>query len=88
MRGVGLVFQKRCGRLSNMSANDAIIQLRSAVSAMEVIDVDGLPEATLGEQIDQLATTLYLLDAQLSRVAESVRARGFRIEDHLISEAA
>ena len=35
-----------------------------------------------------LATVLYLIDAQLSRVAESVRARGFQIEDHLISEAA
>jgi hypothetical protein len=55
---------------------------------MEVVDVDGLPEAVLGEQIDQLATVLYLIDAQLSRVAESVRARGFQIEEHLISEAA
>jgi hypothetical protein len=88
MRGVGLVFYKSCGRLSNMSANEAITQLRSAVSAMEIVDVEALPEATLGEQIDQLATVLYLIDAQLSRVAESVRARGFQIEDHLISEAA
>ena len=71
-----------------MSTNNAITQLRSAVSAMEVVDVAGLPEAVLGEQIDQLATVLYLIDAQLSRVAESVRARGFQIEEHLISEAA
>jgi hypothetical protein len=70
-----------------MSTNDALARLGAAITALEDVDVTALPEAALSEQITQLASILYQLDEQLSRVAEAVRGRGFSIEDVLAAES-
>jgi hypothetical protein len=64
-----------------MSSNDAIARLDAAVSALGDVDVSGWDDAALRGHLDELSTTLCRLDAQLSRVADAVRARGFRITE-------
>jgi hypothetical protein len=64
-----------------MSSNDAIVALRAAGSALGDVDVSGWDDAALTDQIAELSDALCQLDTQLSRVAEAIRARGFRIEE-------
>jgi hypothetical protein len=64
-----------------MSSNDAITRLRAAVSALGDVDVSGWDDAALNESLDELSAALCEVDAQLSRVADAVRARGFRIAE-------
>jgi hypothetical protein len=64
-----------------MSSNDAIARLDAAVSALGDVDVSGWDDAALQGHLDELSTALCHLDAQLSRVADAVRARGFRITE-------
>jgi hypothetical protein len=64
-----------------MSSNDAIARLDAAVSALGDVDVSGWDDAALRDHLDELSTALCRLDAQLSRVADAVRARGFRITE-------
>ncbi len=64
-----------------MSSNDAIAVLRAAGSALGDVDVSGWDDSALTDQLAELSDVLCQLDAQLSRVAEAVRARGFRITE-------
>ena len=64
-----------------MSSNEAITRLRAAVSALGDVDVSGWDDATLTDHLDDLSTVLCTLDAELTRVADAVRARGFRIAE-------
>jgi hypothetical protein len=64
-----------------MSSNDAITRLRAAVSALGDVDVSGWDDAALTESLEDLSATLCEVDTQLSRVADAVRARGFRIAE-------
>ena len=64
-----------------MSSNDAIARLDTAVSALGDVDVSGWDDAALRDHLDELSTALCRLDVQLSRVADAVRARGFRITE-------
>ena len=64
-----------------MSSNDAIARLDAAVSALGDVDVSSWDDAALQGRLDELSTALCHLDAQLSRVADAVRARGFRITE-------
>jgi len=64
-----------------MSSNDAITRLRAAVSAMGDVDVSGWDDAALTDHLDELSAALCEVDTQLSRVADAVRARGFRISE-------
>jgi hypothetical protein len=64
-----------------MSSNDAIEALRAAGSALGDVDVSGWDDTMLTDQLAELSAVLCQLDAQLSRVADAVRARGFRIAE-------
>lgn len=64
-----------------MSSNDAIAALRAAGSALGDVDVSGWDESALTDQLAELSEALCQLDAQLSRIADAVRARGFRIAE-------
>ena len=66
-----------------MSSNDAIEALRAAGSALGDVDVSGWDDTMLTDQLAELSAALCHLDAQLSRVADAVRARGFRITEPL-----
>ncbi|WP_436537056.1 hypothetical protein [Actinoplanes sp. HUAS TT8] len=62
---------------------ESIARLRAAVRALGDVDVSGWDDATLTDHLDELSQALCGLDAELSRVADSVRARGFRIDEQL-----
>ena len=64
-----------------MSSNDAIAALRAAGSALGDVDVSGWDEAALNDKLAELSNVLCELDAQVSRVADAVRARGFRVAE-------
>jgi hypothetical protein len=64
-----------------MSSNDAIAALRVAGSALGDVDVSGWDEAALNDKLAELSDALCELDAQVSRVADAVRARGFRVAE-------
>jgi hypothetical protein len=64
-----------------MSSNDAIGRLRAAVSALGDVDVSGWDDTALTDHLDELSEALVEVDAQLSRVADAIRARGFRIAE-------
>jgi hypothetical protein len=64
-----------------MSSNEAIGRLRAAVSALGDVDVSGWDDSALTEHLGELSAALVEVDKQLSRVADAVRARGFRVAE-------
>ncbi len=60
---------------------ESIVRLRSAVRVLSEVDVSPWDEAALVEHLDELSAALCAIDAQLTRVADSVRARGLRIAE-------
>jgi hypothetical protein len=45
------------------------------------VDVTGWDDAALLGHLDELSAALCRVDAQLSRVADAVRARGYRVAE-------
>jgi hypothetical protein len=70
-------------RLHSHDQIESIVRLRAAVRAMGQVDVSGWDEKSLVEHLDEISATLCAIDAQLTRMADAVRARGFRIEEPL-----
>ncbi|BFU46515.1 hypothetical protein [Krasilnikovia sp. MM14-A1004] len=64
-----------------MSSNDAIARLRAAVSALGDVDVSAWDDTALTNHLQDLSAALCEVDAQLSRLADAVRARGFRVAE-------
>lgn len=64
-----------------MSTKEAIERLDAAVSALGDVDVSGWSDDLLGGHLNELSAALCQVDAHLSRVADAVRARGFRVEE-------
>jgi hypothetical protein len=64
-----------------MSSNEAITRLRAAVSALGDVDVSVWDDSALTEHLDELSAALVEVDVQLSRVADAIRARGFRVAE-------
>ncbi|WP_305789127.1 MULTISPECIES: hypothetical protein [Micromonosporaceae] len=64
-----------------MSSNEAIEALRAAGSALGDVDVSGWDDSALSDRLADLSAALCELDAQLSRVADAVRARGLQIAE-------
>ncbi|WP_229073154.1 hypothetical protein [Actinoplanes sp. DH11] len=60
---------------------ESIARLRAAAHALGDVDVSGWDDATLTDHLEDLSRVLCALDAELSRVADSVRARGFRVSE-------
>ena len=74
-----------------MSSNDASVsslaltRLRAAVSAMGDVDVSGWDDTALTDHLAELSTALCEIDTQLSRLADAVRARGFRVTEPVVA---
>jgi hypothetical protein len=68
-------------RLHSRDQLESIARLRVAVRALDDLDVADWDDHALQDHLDELSTTLCALDAQLSRVAEAVRSRGYRIAE-------
>ncbi|MEU4239952.1 MULTISPECIES: hypothetical protein [Actinoplanes] len=60
-----------------------MVRLRAAVRALDEVDVTGWDDSALNDHLDEISQTLCAIDAQLTRVADAVRARGFRIAEPL-----
>jgi hypothetical protein len=70
-------------RLRSRERIESIARLRSAVIAMDQVDVSGWDDTALSEHLAEISSTLCAIDAQVTRVAEAMRARGFRITEPL-----
>jgi hypothetical protein len=70
-------------RLHSRERLESIVRLRAAVRALGDVDVAGWDESALTEHLDEISATLCALDAQVTRVADAVRARGYRIAEPL-----
>ena len=68
-------------RLHSRDRLESIARLRSAVLAMDQVDVADWDDGSLTDHLEELSATLCAIDAQVTRVAEAVRARGFRIAE-------
>jgi hypothetical protein len=64
-----------------MSSNEVITRLRAAVSALGDVDVSGWDDSALTDHLAELSSALCEVDAQLSRVSDAIRARGFRVAE-------
>jgi len=67
-----------------MSSNDAIGRLAEAVSALGDVDVSGWSDDTLRGRLDDLSAVLCQVDAQLTRLTDEVRARGFAVTEPVV----
>ncbi|MEU4694137.1 hypothetical protein [Actinoplanes sp. NPDC023714] len=68
-------------RLRTRDRIESIVRLRAAARALGDVDVSGWDDDTLHDHLEDLSTVLCALDAELSRVAESVRARGLSVTE-------
>jgi hypothetical protein len=64
-----------------MSTKEAIARLDAAVRALGDVDVADWSDATLRGHLEELSAALCQVDGQLARLANAVRARGFRVEE-------
>ncbi|GAB2596320.1 hypothetical protein Aab01nite_71540 [Paractinoplanes abujensis] len=68
-------------RLRSHDRLEAIARLRWAVRAMGEVDVSDWDDGALTDHLEELSATLCEIDAQVARMADAVRARGFRISE-------
>jgi hypothetical protein len=64
-----------------MSTREAIARLDVAIHALGEVDLADWSDAVLRGHIDELSVALCQVDGQLARLAEAVRARGFRVAE-------
>ena len=64
-----------------MSTKESIERLDAAVRALGDLDLADWSDATLRGHLEELSAVLCQVDVQLARLADEVRARGFRIEE-------
>ena len=64
-----------------MGTTEAIVRLESAIRALGEVDLAEWSDATLGAHLDELSAALCEVDGHLARLAEAVRARGFRVAE-------
>jgi hypothetical protein len=64
-----------------MGTNEAITRLGALVSALGEVDLTDWSDATLRGNLDELSVVLCRVDGELARLAEAVRARGFRVAE-------
>jgi hypothetical protein len=68
-------------RLRTRDRIESIARLRVAARALGDVDVSGWDEATLNDHLEELSKVLCALDSELTRVADAVRAKGFRVTE-------
>src|SRR5204862_6647390 len=66
---------------SNMSTNEAIDRLEAAIRALGEVDLTDWSDSTLHTHLDELSAALCEVDAHLARLADAVRARGYRVAE-------
>jgi hypothetical protein len=64
-----------------MSTNEAIARLEAAIRALGQVDLAEWSDPTLYAHLDELSAALCQIDGHLARLAEAVRARGFRVAE-------
>jgi hypothetical protein len=64
-----------------MSTNEAIARLGALVNALGELDLTDWSDATLRGHLDELSGVLCQVDGELARLADAVRARGFRVAE-------
>jgi hypothetical protein len=64
-----------------MRTNESIERLDAAVRALGDVDLADWSDATLRGHLEELSAVLCRVDWQLARLADAVRARGFRVEE-------
>lgn len=69
-----------------MSSNDVIARLDAAVSALGDVDVSRLSDDALRDHLAELSSALCQVDAELARLAEAVRSRGYAIVEQALLE--
>lgn len=60
-------------------------RLDAVVSALGDVDVSGLSDEALRDHLAELSSALCQVDAQLARLAEAVRARGYTIVEQQLT---
>jgi hypothetical protein len=68
-------------RLRTRDRIESIARLRVAARALGDVDVSGWDDATLHDHLEELSKVLCALDSELTRVADAVRAKGFRVTE-------
>jgi hypothetical protein len=68
-----------------MSTKEAIARLDAAVSALGDLDVSAWSDDMLRGHLTEISAVLCQVDSELSRVADAVRARGFRVEEPVLA---
>ena len=71
-----------------MSSNETMERLDKAVDALDGVDLDDWTDTTLSGHLDELSSVLCRVDAQLSRLADAVRSRGFTVVELDLTPAA
>jgi hypothetical protein len=64
-----------------MSTKEVIARLDAAVCALGDVDVSGWSDDALRNHLTELSAVLCQVDAQLARLAEAVRDRGFAVQE-------
>jgi hypothetical protein len=64
-----------------MRTKEMIERLDAAARALGDVDLADWSDANLRGHLDELSAVLCQVDSHLARVADAVRARGFRIEE-------
>jgi hypothetical protein len=64
-----------------MSTNEAIDRLEAAIRALGEVDLTDWSDTVLRGHLDELSAALCQVDGHLARLAEAVRARGFRVAE-------
>jgi hypothetical protein len=64
-----------------MSTKEAISRLDATARALGDVDLADWNDATLRGHLDELSAVLCQVDGQLARLADAVRARGFRVRE-------
>jgi len=64
-----------------MSTKEAISRLDALVRALGELDLTDWSDATLRGHLDELSVALCQVDGELARLAEAIRARGFRVAE-------
>jgi hypothetical protein len=64
-----------------MSTKDALARLDAVIGALGEVDLANWSDATLRGHLDELSVALCQVDGQLTRLADTIRARGFRIAE-------
>jgi hypothetical protein len=68
-----------------MSTKDGIARLEAAIRALGEVDLANWSDAALRGHLSELSAALCQVDGHLVRLADAVRARGFRVAEPAVA---